>query len=134
MLAPAVDIVRLSLHVGAATVWVGGQLTLAGLVPRLRAVGPAATKAAAQGFARLAWPAFAVLVVTGMWNISAVHVDHQNGVWKAVLVVKIVLVAASGLATLLHQRSTTTRGLAVWGAASGVTTLAAMVLGVALAG
>jgi len=32
--------IRLFLHVLGATVWVGGQLTLAGLVPGLRRVSP----------------------------------------------------------------------------------------------
>ncbi len=36
MLAVSWDTVRLFLHVLAATVWVGGQLTLAALVPVLR--------------------------------------------------------------------------------------------------
>jgi len=33
------ETVRLFLHVLAATVWVGGQLTLAALVPALRRLG-----------------------------------------------------------------------------------------------
>ena len=32
--------IRIFLHVLGATVWVGGQLTLAGLVPGLRRVSP----------------------------------------------------------------------------------------------
>jgi uncharacterized membrane protein len=39
MLAVHWDTVRLFLHVLAATVWVGGQLTLAALVPALRGLG-----------------------------------------------------------------------------------------------
>ena len=33
------ETLRLFLHVLAATIWVGGQLTLAALVPALRAAG-----------------------------------------------------------------------------------------------
>jgi putative copper export protein len=134
VLAPALTIVRLSLHVTAAAVWVGGQFTLAGLVPRLRALGPEATKTAAQGFARLAWPAYVVLVLTGMWNISAAHPSQQTSPWKVVLVVKIVVVVLAGVATLAHQRASSRRGLAVGGALSAATSIAALVLGVALAG
>jgi hypothetical protein len=36
------DTIRLFLHVLAATIWVGGQITLAALVPLLRRFGPAA--------------------------------------------------------------------------------------------
>ena len=39
MLAVSWDTVRLFLHVLAATIWVGGQLTLAVLVPVLRRFG-----------------------------------------------------------------------------------------------
>ena len=48
-LAPAVTALRLSLHVLAATIWVGGQLTIAGLVPDLRALGGDATVRVSDG-------------------------------------------------------------------------------------
>ncbi|MEO7746053.1 MAG: hypothetical protein ABIV05_07475, partial [Actinomycetota bacterium] len=66
-----VETLRLFLHVLAATVWVGGQITLAALVPALRAAGSGVPKAAALAFNRIAWPAFAVLLVTGAWNVVA---------------------------------------------------------------
>jgi putative copper export protein len=71
MLAVSWDTVRLFLHVLAATAWVGGQLTLAALVPALCALGTEVPRAAARRFNRVAWPAFAVLVATGAWNIAA---------------------------------------------------------------
>ena len=37
MLPVTVDTIRVTLHVLAATVWVGGQITLAGLLPTWRA-------------------------------------------------------------------------------------------------
>jgi len=65
------ETVRLFLHVLAATVWVGGQITLAALVPALRSSGREVTSAAANAFAKVAWPAFGVLVLTGIWNMAA---------------------------------------------------------------
>jgi putative copper export protein len=65
--------VRLFLHVLGATVWVGGQLTLAGLVPGLRRVSPDAPRAVARRFNVIAWVAFAVLIATGIWNILAIR-------------------------------------------------------------
>ena len=43
--------VRLFLHVLAAMVWVGGQLTLLGLLPTVRTLGPDAPTAVARRFA-----------------------------------------------------------------------------------
>jgi len=132
-LAPALDGVRISLHVLAATVWVGGQFTMAGLVPTARSLGEGAAKTLARAFGRIQWPAYAVLVVTGVWNVSAVHAGKAHA-WQAVLGVKIVVVALAGLSAYLHTRSTTKRGLAVWGAISGLSSIAALVMGVFLAG
>jgi putative copper export protein len=134
MLASAETIVRLSLHVLAATIWVGGQLTLAGLVPVLRRGNPPPAPAAARRFAQLAWPAYVVLIGTGIWNMVAVDVSKQSGAWRAVLWVKIGVVALSGLSAWMHQRARGTAALALWGAMSGLTAPAAVVLGVALAG
>jgi putative copper export protein len=40
MLSPTAESIRLFLHVLAASVWVGGQIVLGGLVPKLRQVSP----------------------------------------------------------------------------------------------
>ena len=117
MLASALDTVRLSLHVLAATIWVGGQITLAALVPTLKAAGTDVPKAVARRFSQVAWPAFAVLVATGIWNVFAVK--NQTDSYKTVVMVKIVVVILSGIAAYLHQRATSRRGLAVFGALTG---------------
>jgi putative copper export protein len=133
VIVPSSDTVRLFLHVLAATVWVGGQLTLGALVPALRAAGADVPRAAARAFNRIAWPAFAVLVLTGMWNIAAVGSD-DHGSYRVTLIVKLVVVAASGVTAWLHGRSTSKAGLAVWGALTALTALGALFLGVLLAG
>jgi putative copper export protein len=125
------ETVRLFLHVLAATVWVGGQIVLAALVPALRRVGPEATRASAQQFGRIAWPAFAVLILTGVWNVSA-ESDENTGSYTVVLVIKIAFVLLSGISAFLHARARTRRGLAIWGALTGASALAALLLGVVL--
>jgi putative copper export protein len=123
--------VRLFLHVTAATIWVGGQLTLAGLVPGLRALGDDAPRRVAARFNRIAWPAFAVLVVTGIWNIAAVHPTWDSDYGRT-LMAKIAVVAASGASALVHARARRTVMLAVFGALSGLTALGAVFLAVQL--
>lgn len=54
MLAVSWTTVRLFLHVLAATIWVGGQLTLAALVPALRGLGAGITATAARRFNQVA--------------------------------------------------------------------------------
>ena len=125
--------VRLFLHVLGATVWVGGQLTLAGLVPGLRRVSPDAPRTVARRFNVIAWIAFAVLVATGIWNILAIRPDWSSS-YGTTLIVKLVVVAASGLTAALHTRARSAAPLAIFGALSGLTALAALFLGVLLAG
>lgn len=127
------SVVRLFLHLLAATVWVGGQLTLAALVPVLRRRVPEAPRVAAHQFDRVAWPAFGVLVVTGVWNIAAVDAVTSSD-YRNTLVLKLVVVALSGVSAYLHARSTSRRGLAVFGALTGLTALGALFLGVLLRG
>jgi putative copper export protein len=134
MLPVSWDAIRLFLHVLAATIWVGGQLVLAALVPVLRRFGADATRAAARRFNQVAWSAFAVLIVTGIWNVAAnsAH-DHDPG-YRTTLIVKLVVVAISGLTAALHARSRTPRSRAAFGALTGLSALAALFLGVLLAG
>jgi putative copper export protein len=124
---------RLFVHVLAATVWVGGQLVVAGLVPGLRRRDPALPRAVARRFAVIAWPAFAVLVVTGIWNVLAVHAAW-NGRYGTTLMAKIAVVALSGASALAHGRARSRAGLAAFGAVAGVSALAALFLGVQLHG
>ena len=131
--ASSTDSLRLSLHVLAASVWVGGQLVLGGLVPVGRRAGGDVTKQMAQAFARLAWPAFVVLIGTGIWNMADVS-KGQSSAWKTVLMIKIVLVLLAGLGTGLHTRATSRRALALWGAVGALCSVAALVMGVVLAG
>src|SRR5512146_2962187 len=113
MLTVDLETIRLFLHVLAATVWVGGQLTLAALVPALRAAGADVPRAAARAFNRVAWPAFGVLVLTGVWNIAA-ESDEIEGSYAVTLWVKLGVVAVSGVTAFAHARATTKAGLAVF--------------------
>ncbi len=133
MVAVSWDTVRVFLHVLSATVWVGGQITLTALVPVLRRLGAEVPRAAARRFNQVAWPAFAILVVTGIWNIIAVR-NQIHGSYETTLVVKLIVVAISGIAAALHARAHNTAGLAVFGALTGVSALAALFLGILLAG
>ncbi len=131
MLPVTLDAVRLFLHVLAATVWVGGQLTLAGLLPALRAAGADVPSTVARQFSRIAWPAYAVLLVTGVWNIAA-ESDKATGAYVTTLNIKLGVVLLSGVAAYLHARASSRSQLALWGALSGITALAALFLGIVL--
>lgn len=130
MLSLTWQTVRLFLHVLAATVWVGGQLTLAALVPALRAFDREVTRVAARRFNQVAWVAFAVLVATGVWNILAL--PPMAGAYRTTLIVKLCVVAASGGTAYLHMRARGRTGPAVFGALTGVTAVGALLLGVML--
>lgn len=133
MLPVHLDAIRVFLHVLAATVWVGGQFTLAALVPVLRSAGRDLTRAVARRFNTLAWSAFAVLIATGAWNIVAERA-RIHGAYEVTLVVKVTVVLISGAAAWFHAKSRTPRGLAVSGALTALSAVAALLIGVVLAG
>lgn len=134
MLPLTLDTVRLSLHVLAATVWVGGQLTLAGLVPGLRALGDDVPRTVARRFARIAWPAYAVLVATGVWNLLELPVGDLGLDWQVTLLVKLGLVAAAGVAAGVHGAARGRVLLAASAATGAAASIAALVLGLQLHG
>lgn len=126
------ETLRLFLHVLAATVWVGGQITLAALVPALRAAGTDVPRAAANAFNRVAWPAFGVLLLTGLWNLAA---EGDRGTdYRNTLVLKLVLVAVSGLTAYLHSTAGSRAAMAVFGALTGLSAIATLFVGILLAG
>jgi hypothetical protein len=133
-LASALDGVRLILHVSAAVVWAGGQVTVAGLLPTIRTFGEDAPKKVARALARLLWPAYAVLVLTGFWNVATFDLKDAPTAWNVVLGIKIAVVALAGVAVFLHQRATSRAALAAWGAIGAIATVVALCLGVFLAG
>ena len=104
MLPFTLDTVRISLHVLAVSVWVGGQLVLAALVPILRDIGGDAPKRAAQRFGQVAWPFFGLAVVTGIWNLLEIP-SGSTTEYQVTLGVKILLVVASGFAAFIHTRT-----------------------------
>lgn len=133
MLPVTATTVRLFLHVLAATVWVGGQITLAGLVPTVRGLGDDAPRVVARRFNRIAWPAFAVLVLTGVWNVVEVDVADTSIEYQITLFLKLVVVAASGISAAAHLGARSRGALAFWGALSGLSAIAAVFLGILLA-
>jgi putative copper export protein len=141
--------IRVFLHVLAATVWVGGQLTLGVLITAVRPAGPERIRAVARRFQQVAWPAFAVLLATGVWNLFALDAAEQRGPWLVTLLVKLVCVAVTGTAAAIHvlvaaprvRRATDEaarrKAAAFSGACEGISVLfaiAALFLGVLLSG
>lgn len=94
---------RVFLHIIAATIWIGGQITLGAVVPLLRPAGPEVVANVARRFRMVAWPAFGVLLVTGAWNLIAEDLDARTDAWIGTLTVKMWLVIISGAAALGHQ-------------------------------
>lgn len=118
--------VRLFLHVLGATVWVGGQIALAAVVPIVRAHGGRdAARAVARRFQLIAWPAFALLVVTGIWNLFAIHAGDQSSQYLTTLLVKLLLVGVSAACAAAHI-VVTRHNPAVGGALAGIALLAAL--------
>ena len=132
------------LHVLAACVWIGGQVTVAMLIPPLRRHGTLA-RTAGQRYQWVAWPAFTVLAVTGILNVGNAGLrwsqllDTPAG---RTLAVKLGLVALSGLAAGVHaflqaprddgDRSRPPRASVVLGAISLLAAVLAALYGVAI--
>ena len=132
MLTPDLDTIRIFAHLLAVAIWVGGQIVVAGIVPALRRTHPDATKVVAQAFARVAWPAFGVAVVTGVWSLAVVDVTDTSSAWQVTLLLKIALAIASGAAAAAHAAGTSRAMIAVGGALGLLTALGATLTGVML--
>ena len=131
MYSPTTATIRLTLHVIAATIWVGGQITLAALLPVLRQHEGAARQAA-RAFNKVAWPAFAVLVITGMWNLVDIDVTAQSKGYQVTVFVKIAVAVVAGASAAAHMAARSKLALALGGTIGAVASVAAVFLGVLL--
>jgi putative copper export protein len=96
--------ILLWIHVLAACIWIGGQITLGMLIPLLRE-HPGLVTTTARRFQWMAWSAFGALIVTGLANIRNAGIgltDLTDTPTGRTLTVKLVFVAASGGAAAIH--------------------------------
>ena len=133
MLTPSLDTVRLFLHVLAAAVWVGGQITVAGLLPVVRRLGPDAPRQVARAFSRVAWPALFLAVVTGVWNVFEVDMGSAETSYSVTLGIKVLLVVAVGLSAWVHGVTTNRKLLGATGALGALGSLVVLFFGILLA-
>lgn len=134
MISPDLDSLRLFLHVLAASIWVGGQIVLGALVPRLRAIHPDNGKALARGFARAAWPAFGLAVVTGIWSILDEPISDLSTEYRATLALHVVLAVLAGSSAAVHSFGRSKIALALGGAIGLLSSVGALFLGILLVG
>ncbi len=119
------DAIRITLHLLGMAVWIGGQIIMMALLPVLRAAGDGLPAQAAAAFGRVAWPAFAVAVASGIWNILTIEMASVSSGYNIILGIKLLLVVLAGVATFMHQRATTA---SMRGATAGIGFLASLIV------
>jgi putative copper export protein len=146
MLSVSAPVFVLWVHIVAARIWIGGQVTVAVVIPLLRDHRDLARRVGRR-YQAIAWPAFVVLILTGLLNVgnAGLHwsrlLDNPAG---RTLIVKLALVAVSGVAAGVHsllqaprRRHATcdsAKGSAVLGSISLSAALLAALYGVVIAG
>ena len=133
MIQPTLDSLRTYLHLLAVCVWLGGQVVLAGVVPKLRKTNPEALTNIAKGYASIAWPAMILIVFTGAWGLAATDTANQSTEYMVTFAVKMLLVAGAVIATLIHSNGTSKLAKGLGGAIGLLATLVAAYCGVLLA-
>lgn len=137
-----IDALRSFLHLLSVTVWVGGQIVVAGLVPLLRkldrSAGPvpdgekSITQKAAHRFGRISWPFFALAIITGLWSLGEIAANDEwatsEFIWKTMFLVKLALVAASGVGAWLHTRAQRAPERALFASVASLSALAALLI------
>lgn len=133
MIQPTLNSIRTYLHILAVCVWLGGQIVLAGIVPKLRKSNPDALSNIAKGYAAIAWPAMILIVCTGAWGLAAVDASEKSTEYMVTFGIKMMLVAGAVIATLIHSNGTSKLAKGLGGAIGLLATLFAAYCGVLLA-
>jgi putative copper export protein len=92
------------IHILAASLWIGGQVIIALLIPLLRSQ-PALLATAARRYQQVAWTAYIVLIGTGLLNAHNAGITWSDLLHSALgrtLLLKLGFVALSGLAAAIH--------------------------------
>ena len=133
MIQPTLNSLRTFLHILAVCVWLGGQIVLAGTVPKLRKTNPEALSDIAKGFAVIAWPAMILMVFTGAWGLAETDTADQSSAYMLTFGIKMLLVATAIIATVIHSNGTSKIAKGLGGAIGLLATLFAAYCGVLLA-
>ena len=133
MIQPTLGSLRTYLHILAVCVWLGGQVVLAGVVPKLRKTNPEVLSNIARGYATIAWPAMILIVVTGAWGLADTNTSSQTSDYMITFGIKMLLVASAVIATLIHSNGTSKLAKGLGGAIGLLATLFAAYCGVLLA-
>jgi len=133
MIHPTLDSLRTYLHLLGVAVWLGGQIVLAGVVPKLRKSNPDALINIAKGYASIAWPAMILIVFTGAWGLAATDASDKTTAYLVTFGIKMLLVASTVIATLIHSNGTSKLAKGLGGAIGLIATLFAAYCGVLLA-
>ena len=133
MIQPTVSSFRTYLHLLTVCVWLGGQVVLAGVVPKLRRTNPDALSNIAKAYAAIAWPAMVLIVFTGAWGLAATDVVDKSSSYMVALGIKMLLVAAAVIATVIHSYGSSKLAKGLGGALGLLATLFAAYCGVLLA-
>jgi len=133
MIQPSLDSLRTFLHILAVCVWLGGQVVLAGVVPKMRKTNPGALSTLAKGYASVAWPAMILIVFTGAWGLAEIDTSNESSAYMVTFGIKMLLVASAIIATLIHSYGTSKLAKGLGGAIGLLATLFAAYCGVLLA-
>ena len=133
MIQPTLDSLRTYLHILAVCVWLGGQIVLASVVPKLRKTNPEVLSNIAKGYAAIAWPAMILIVFTGAWGLAEIDTSDQSSAYMITLGIKMLLVATAIIATVIHSNGTSKIAKGLGGSIGLLATLFAAYCGVLLA-
>lgn len=111
------------LHLVGATVWVGGLIVVATLVPAVRKATDdrEVIRAIARRFGVVSWIALGSQVLTGAWMAA-------ERVWDNVLITKVSLVFVSAMLAGWHTMAARNQSPALRGATQGVILILALVI------
>lgn len=118
------DLIRW-IHLLAATIWIGGMITVAVLVPALRSAGATSDqiRAAARRFGVVAWSAIGTSVATGIIQLIRLDIPTRG---NTALAIKLLLVGVAVAVAWIHQIVARTASPALRGALEGSLLLLAL--------